>query len=233
MALMGMFAIGCDLASKSETEEQEPGYWGEGYEGRDTHTDTGEEIVCEANLTVSFPDGTSISPDFCTAPWLRVEYAYEAGVPPKVRNPHFRFDAMGNDGSACWIELREPGACTEGFYCIEESAGEVMFDTSGCPGAAGEPATPVRATSGYIRLDTLQTETEARKTSAIPWAVHIIVPTTIAGRVDITSAEGVHLGGTFSLTQSLPVVAAGPTECTVHESADACNGDDTGAEPGS
>ncbi len=117
------------------------------------------------------------------------------------------------------MEIREPGVCGEGYYCLEDSGGQVAFRTSDCTGTSDEYEGEFTSTSGFLRLDRLDAGNESGSFEGLP------LETTIAGSFSVTSEDGITLGGSFSVLDTLTANDAEETECTVSDGDE--NGDGT------
>lgn len=54
------------------------------------------------------------------------------------------------------MKIKEPGVCGAGYYCVEDSVGEISFDTHDCSGASDEFEGAHTTSTGQLRIDTLE-----------------------------------------------------------------------------
>jgi hypothetical protein len=178
---------------------------------------------CSATFTLLFPDGTSTTLDYCEAYSIEANYEFDPDSAPEVRNTTLMFEATTDEGFECWVRIQEPGVCGAGAYCVEDSAGEISFDTHDCVGASDEFEGLYTASTGQLRIDALDAGDEAGNFTGEP------LLTTISGSLEVATADGIVLSGIFSLTQEVTADDAEDVACTV--TTQDCEGDsDTDAD---
>ena len=165
----------------------------------DTDTeDTGTEpdgASCTADLTLSFPDGSSSTLDFCQEFSLEAVYEFDPDEAPEIRNPYLLLKATTDTSFDCWVEIREPNACGEGYYLMDGSSGSVTYATWDCSNVGNDYEGEYSSAAGYVQLTHLYAGDEPGNFSGEP------LLTTMDGVIQVESAEGISLSGDFSMSQ--------------------------------
>ena len=69
---------------------------------------------CVASLTLSFPDGTETTLDYCQEFEFSVAFEFDPDAAPEIREPQLKFWATTDTAFNCWVAISEPAACGDG-----------------------------------------------------------------------------------------------------------------------
>jgi hypothetical protein len=117
-----------------------------------------QDAACTAELTATFPDGSSTTLDGCVDWAFDAAFEYDPDDPPEVTSFTLLLGAADAPDIDCRGELTQPGVCGPGYYKhgTVGSAVMVMLDCSGVDDANEDTFT---ATGGYLRIDSIDAGT--------------------------------------------------------------------------
>jgi hypothetical protein len=175
-------------------------------DGTDVH-----EPMCEAELTLTMPDGSTSIIDFCTEYSLDAQFEFDPDDPPEVRTPVVILDAAGEGAFDCAIEIREPMACGSGYYRIDGTSGSVRMITFDCTDVGDAYEGDYEATSGYLRMDALYAGATPGDLTDEP------LLTTVGGYLSAVSESGIRVTGNFLVADFVTASDAEESECSVSD----------------
>jgi len=171
---------------------------------------------CSATFNLLFPDGSTTTLDYCEDYSLEATYEFDPDKPPEIREPSLVFKATTETGFECWVKIEEPGVCGEGSYCAQDSVGEISLNTNDCSGASDEYEGIYTASSGLLRIDTLDAGDEPGNFSGEE------LQTTISGQISVETPEGIILSGDFSITQKVIANDSEESACNISSTEGDC-----------
>ncbi len=177
----------------------------------DTNTDSDTDTPCVADLTLSFPDGTSATLDYCQSYSMDATFEFDPDEPPEIRSPTLIFHAVTDTDFECWVQITEPAACGEGYYRMDGTSGAVILDTHDCSGVGDDYEGEYTSSTGYLRMDTFHAGDEPGNFSGDP------LEATMAGYVSVQTSEGIALTGDFSMTTEITAGDAEDADCVVSD----------------
>ncbi len=189
LVLLGT-TIACDGGGETDKEGEDTDSGVVDSQSPDTDTFTES---CSADLTLTFPDGSTVTLDYCQASTMEAEFEFDPDEAPEIRAPTLIFHAVTDSSFECWVEIAEPAVCGEGLYRMDGSSGSVTFDTHDCSGVGDDYEALYVASTGFLNMETLHAGDEAGNFSGQPLA------TTMAGSLSYSTEDGVQLSGSFSL----------------------------------
>jgi len=144
--------------------------------------------ACTAAFTATFPDGSSVEIDGCTAWDVEDLGVSSSAALPELEQFGLRF-ATDRSGEACAVVIEQDRACGPGYYDHDGEAGETSVDTSGCPRVWEDYRAVYLSTSGYLRLTTVELHVESAGQPA---------DLDLRGEVHV-GADGVEVEGAFAV----------------------------------
>ncbi len=174
---------------------------------------------CEADLTLDFPDGDSVTLDFCESWSMYAQFEFDPDSPPEVRAPEVTLNAVSGGQFQCSVTISLPAACGEGYYRVDGSSGEVGFTTLDCTGVADANEGEFTSDDGYVRLDVIDAGEEVGDLS------DSTLELTLAGALAVESSEGVRLSGDFRVAEEVSGIDHEDALCLVSDGDDDDDGD--------
>ena len=148
--------------------------------------------ACSADLTVTAPDGSVVTLDFCQAWDFTAAFEYDPDDPPEVLSLNVTLEATTESDFQCDVTLVQTGLCGPGYYDARDSALTTTFVTFDCSGISDDYETSTPLEEGYVRYDTLDAGSEAGSFAGEP------LDTTVGGHLHLTGG-GFELAGDISL----------------------------------
>jgi hypothetical protein len=175
----------------------------------DAPVDTGDapepwEPSCASSFTLEFPDGETVAFDGCPRWSLEAGYEYDPDGPPELARATLSFHAWEDAGLQCDLTLELGTVCEPGFYLVGAGSA-VSWVGLDCAGVSDANEGSFGGAEGWVWLDAIDTGADAGSFEGSS------VRTGLGGSLWARSAEGVVLGGTFTVSQD---VAAGASERT-------------------
>ncbi|HCH65213.1 MAG TPA: hypothetical protein DFR83_20580, partial [Deltaproteobacteria bacterium] len=75
-----------------------------------------EGAACAADLTISMPDGSTTTLDFCQAWDFNASMEYDPDDPPEVIAFDLTLHATTEEDFDCRVQLMQEGVCGTGYY---------------------------------------------------------------------------------------------------------------------
>jgi hypothetical protein len=189
-----------------------PELWGDGI---DQDCDGIADVAgasCVASFVVDLPDGSSVTLDGCQSWSLEPAFEFGPADPPQVRSFTLNFAATTLKGFECAVVIVQDPVCGIGYYDAAASANMTTYSLMGCSGVAAPYQQSYTASTGYLRVDTLDAGQVPGNFTQLPLA------TTIEGYVSVADATGVSLSGNFSLSlEQIVTDEEQQTSCTVSD----------------
>ena len=96
------------------------------------------ESSCSADLTVTFPDGSSTTLDGC-ADWdFDATFEYDPDDPPEVTGFTFTLGATTEEDFQCEFVLVQDGVCGPGYYDERDDSTTTSMVLMDCSGVADD-----------------------------------------------------------------------------------------------
>jgi hypothetical protein len=152
-----------------------------------------EDASCSADFTLTMPDGSSTTLDFCQSWDFAAAFEYDPDDPPEVISFDLALNATTSEDFQCRITLRQEGVCGAGYYDAREGMNTTALVTLDCSGVADDYETTLSLDEGYLRIDTVDAGSDAGSFAGDP------LPTTLAGRLHLWGG-GFDLDGDIDLT---------------------------------
>ena len=188
-----------------------PEVWDDGIDQDCDGVADAEGAECIASFTVDFPDGSDTTLDGCIDWSLDAAFEYDPDDPPEVRSFTLNFGATLEAAFECHIVVTQTQVCGAGYYDMADAAGATLYALMDCTGVADAYEQVYTATSGYLRLDTLDAGSVAGNFTGQP------LPTTVEGYLSVEDA-GVSLHGSFSISlEQVAVDEEEQTACAVSD----------------
>ena len=168
--------------------------WGDGIDQDCDGVADVEGSSCSADLTVTFPDGSTTTLDGCTDWDFDATFEYDPDDPPEVTSFTFTLGATTEAEFDCRIELVQEGVCGPGYYDERDDSTTTTAVLMDCSGVADEYESTFTSHEGYLRVDTIEAGTEAGSFSGDP------LPTTLEGHLHVWTPEGIDIQGDLALT---------------------------------
>jgi len=153
-----------------------------------------EGAACSADLTVSFPDGSSTTLDGCTDWDFDASFEYDPDDAPEVIDFTFTLGATTETDFDCRIELVQQGVCGTGYYDHQEVSGTTTMVLMDCSGVADEYEDTFDGSRGYLRIDTIDAGSTPGSFAGEPLA------TTLEAHLHVWTDGGIDLEGDLALT---------------------------------
>jgi hypothetical protein len=153
-----------------------------------------EGAECSADLTVTFPDGTSTTLDGCMDWALDAEFEYDPDDPPEVVSFSLILGATTARDFDCRFELTQLGVCGAGYYDQQSGAATTTFVLSDCSGVNDAFEGSFPADMGSLRIDTIVAGTTPGSFSGQP------LPLTLEAHLHMWTAELIEVEGDISVT---------------------------------
>jgi len=177
----------------------------------DADSDADPDLPCIADLTLSMPDGSTSTIDFCADYSLSTEFEFDPDDPPELRNPQIFLSAYEPGAFQCSIEIIEPSACGPGYYRLDGSSGAVTMVTLDCTDVDDAYEGTFISAEGYIHLTTLNAGDTPGDLTGSP------ISTTVAGYLSIASEEGLSVTGDFQVIADIVGTDAEEAICAVSD----------------
>ena len=204
-----------------------PEIWGDGIDQDCDGVADAEGAQCIAPFTVDFPDGSSTTLDGCIDWSLDAAFEFDPDDPPKVRSFTLNFGATLEAAFECHIIVGQNQVCGTGYYDMADAAGTTAYALMDCTGVPDAYEQVYTASTGYMRLDTLDAGSVAGNFTGQP------LPTTVEGYLSVQSA-GVALHGSFSISLAqIAVDEEEQTNCAVSDGDEDNDGEIAGYYDGS
>ncbi|HCH66290.1 MAG TPA: hypothetical protein DFR83_26030, partial [Deltaproteobacteria bacterium] len=153
-----------------------------------------EGAACAADLTITLPDGSTTTLDFCQSWEFTASLEYDPDDPPKVTAFQIELDATTEAGFNCRVTLEQEGVCGTGYYDERDSSTTTTLISFDCSGVADPWEDSVTMTDGYLRVDTLDTGTDSGSFVGLP------LQTRLAGHLHVADESGFDIEGDLDLT---------------------------------
>jgi len=154
-----------------------------------------EDAACTADITVTFPDDSTTILDGCTDWDFDAAFEYDPDDPPEVIDLTLRLGATVEADFDCQIDLVQDGVCGPGFY-RQGSSGETTVVLLDCAGVEDAYEDTFEASSGYLRIDTLDAGSATGSFAGQPLGA------TLEGHLHVTLPGGLDVRGDVALTRT-------------------------------
>lgn len=153
-----------------------------------------EGSACSADLSVTFPDGSSTTLDGC-ADWdFDATFDYDPNAPPEVTSFTFTLGATADADLDCQIQLVQENVCGRGYYDERENSTTTTTVLMDCPGVSDAYKDTFVAHEGYLRIDAIEA-------GSVPGSfTGVELPTTVEGHLHVWTPEGIDIRGDLSLS---------------------------------
>jgi hypothetical protein len=197
-----------------------PEVWGDGI---DQDCDGVADVAgasCTASFTVDFPDGSSTTLDGCVDWSLNAAFEYDPDDPPEVRSFTLNFGATNEAAFECAVVVTQTQVCGTGYYDMAPSTGTTTYAIMDCSGVADEFEANYTVSTGYMRLDVLDSGSTAGNFTDQPLA------TAVEGYLSVDDGTGVHLSGSFTVSlEQITTDEEEQTTCAVSDGDEDDDGD--------
>jgi len=175
-------------------------------------------VQCSADLTITFPNEETVTLDFCQNWSMESTFEYDPDVPPQLNSMFVELNATNDSDFDCRLRFRRTGICNDGYYRLgtneegrpyfyqgtfiswfESTLGnqeELILETMDCLGVSDENEMTAGFEQGWLRIDSINTGTEAGSFANTP------LSTEIQGKLNVWSASGLSLVGNIQLSST-------------------------------
>ena len=175
-----------------------------------------EDAECSADLTLTLPDGTEVAVDGCTVWAVEMGVDFDPDEAPSISELWLTLDGVTGEGADCSLTIHQEGVCGAGFYDFrDEAASWVTMNTNDCPGVAGSDEGEFGATSGYLHVETIETDDLEMTQSGDP------LDLAMAGYVTATNTNQLSMSGAFAFSLTAPTTDVDGAPFCVVEDGDA------------
>jgi len=166
---------------------------------------------CSAQLTLDFPDGSSVTLDGCQDWYYTPVLEFDPDEPPEVREFTLHLGATDNSAfGLCQVEIVQTQVCGTGYYDAALATQTTTFSLQGCSGIGDDFEADYTAASGFMQLTTVNGGAIG---GILPGAA---VALALEGDLQVDDGAGVSLVGTFSISGEQWVsLSASGTPCSV------------------
>jgi hypothetical protein len=165
---------------------------------------TGEIGSCSADLTMTFPDGTSTDLD-CKGFDLDATFEFDPDDPPEIRTLDLLLLGVQDEGFECEVTLSLTGACGPLYYEVGVgfSVSAVTYD---CTGVPDDYEGSYTMTEGRLQLTEVSGGTEPGNYTGDP------VETRVAGNLEVKGPD-LALSGDFAVVGTVTGVDSEESNC--------------------
>ncbi|MDP2307418.1 MAG: integrin alpha, partial [Pseudomonadota bacterium] len=178
--------------------------------------------------------------DGCTVWAVEMGVDFDPDEAPSISELWLTLDGVTGAGADCSLTIHQEGVCGTGFYDFQnEDASWVTINTDDCPGVSGSDEGEFGAASGYLRIETIETDDLEMTQSGDPLGL------TLAGYVTAVNTN-LSISGAFAFSLTAPTTDVDGTPfCVVGDGdsdgdsyldpyfgGDDCDGADASVSPG-